>query len=405
MAGNDEGELRAPRSWLLLRPLAAVMSLPLEYRWEFTRRHPYYLQFWQLARGRREHPSHDSQQREREQVASLILAGIGVAASAIPPDPQLGPTALGYQDLGAIWEGGAVAPATFRTLAHMLLASLPKTQRSQLGRLLAESSEFESDDIGHMHDIHERLATTGDPVWDSFPVAPVVSVNLQMPQRAIAEAIEKLVRLWKHDRNIPEQRRRDEKLAAYLSVWDAREGWAGSGYEGSRERTLRAIAQETGDPLATVISRYRTAFYYLSGHDYTPRLWINLMGCLKLSRHLGNAKGLVLRRPWRSPNLRPVAESDLLPGRKDFERPEFLQAGITGAETALDDLAMDIATLLDRGRSDCQIVEELEIRLPPQTANDLVAELRRRHESRQRSISTALRRSSFRGGCRPIGLA
>jgi hypothetical protein len=46
MADNDNEKLRALRSWLLLRPPAATLSLPLEYRWEFTRRHPYYLQFW-----------------------------------------------------------------------------------------------------------------------------------------------------------------------------------------------------------------------------------------------------------------------------------------------------------------------------------------------------------------------
>jgi hypothetical protein len=265
----------------------------------------------------------------------------------------------------------------------MLLAALPKSQRSQLGRLLVESSEFDSDDVGHMLGIHERLNTLGEPAWDSFPNAPVLSINLQMPQRAITEAVEKLVRQWKLDRSIPEQRRRDDKLPLYLSVWDAREGWSRGGYDSNRERTFREIAQETGDPVPTLVSRYRTAFLHLTGHDYSPSLWINLMGPLKLRRHIVDPDALVLRRPWRSPNLRPVAESVLLPGRKESDRPEFLAAaGITPSDLALADLAMDITTLLAQGRTDDQIVEELEISLPQKEAKDLVAELRRRHEDR-----------------------
>ena len=383
MAEIDNEKPQAGRSWLLLRPPAVIFSLPLEYRWEFTRRHPYYLQLWQLARRRHEQPRHeDPSERVREEVASQILGGIGVSASVVPPDPQLGADALGPKDLGAAWEGGAVAPATFRTLAHMLLAALPAPQRSQLGRLLVESSEFDSGDVGHMLGVHERLDTMGEPAWDSFPSAPVLSVNLQMPQRAIAEAVEQLVRRWKHDRAISEQRRRDDKLAFYLATWDAREGWSGNGYA-SRERTFREISQATGDPIPTVVSRYRTAFHYLTGHDYTPSLWINVMGPLKLKQLVLGSTELVQRRPWRSPNLRPVSESVLLPGRKEWDRYEFLEvAGVTASDIALVDLSMDIATLLDLGRTDDQIIEELEISLPQAAAKCLVVELRHRHEDR-----------------------
>jgi hypothetical protein len=377
-AQDDENQL-GNRSWLLLRPPNITMSLPLEFRWEFTRRHPYYLQFWQLAKRHHEKSSQDSEQRAREQAAIFILSGIGMAASMVPPDPQFGPEAVGHGDLGAVWRGGAVAPATFRTLAHMLLAALPGAQRSQLGRLLNESAEFDSANSGAMFDVHQRLANMGDIVWDSFPQVPVVSLNLEMPQRAITEAIENLVREWKEDRSIPEQRRRDDKLTAYLTVWDAREGWTNGEYAGPREQTFRQIAAATREPLSTVISRYRTAFRYLSGHNYSPELWIRLMGPLKLSRFV-EGEGLAMRRPWRSPNLRPVTETVLLPGRREFERPEFLQiAGVTSSAIASIDLAMDIQTLIAQDRTDDEIVEHLEIRLPG--ANDLVAELRRRHKS------------------------
>ncbi len=379
MASVDEEfqVAEAPRSWLLLRPNAVLMSLPVEYRWEFTRRHPYYLQWWELARKFHEQPSGDM----REQIAAKILGGIGVAESMAPLAPKLGPEALGTGDLGGAWTGGAVAPAMLRTLAITLLAALPAPQRFQLGRLLCESAEYESSDSPQMGVIASRLALMKEPAWDSYPKIPVVSINLEMPQRAINEAIEELVRTWKAERNITERRRRDDKLDEYLKVWDLREGWSAGTYEGSREKTFREIAQETKTSIQTLIDRYRTAFRYLSGHDYTRELWIRLMGPYKLPRHVVQPGGLgvFMRRPWRSPQPRPVTESVLLPGRTEFEKSEFIAAaGVTPSETSLVDLSLDIATLLERGRTDAEIIEELELAAP--WAADLITELRQRHE-------------------------
>src|SRR5688572_15352595 len=108
MAAQDEENQHGGRSWLLFRPPNVTMSMPLEFRWEFTRRHPYYVQFWQLAKRHHEQASQDSEQRARERAAMQILGGIGVAGSMVPPDPQLGPEALGHGDLGAVWRSGAI---------------------------------------------------------------------------------------------------------------------------------------------------------------------------------------------------------------------------------------------------------------------------------------------------------
>jgi hypothetical protein len=372
-----------PRSWFLFRQLEVIMSLPVEYRWEFTRRHPYYLQFWQLAQGCHGERTLDRQQRVAEDAAALILSSINVAVSMVPPDPHLGPEALGTHDLGAGWVGGAVAPATLRTLATILVLGLPAAQRSQLGRLLNESAEFDSQDVDRMGEICRRLAMSPEAVWDSFPNIPFISINLEQPQRAITEAIEQMVRQWKEERNIPERRRRAANLDAYLIAWDLREGWADGEYNATRERTFQQIAEETGEPISTIVGQYRTAFRYLSGHEYTPELWVRLMGPIKLSRYFNCQadRGLTLRRPWRSPNLRPVTESVLLSGRDEHERPDFLAAArITPSDVAMVDLVLDIETLLERGRSDAEIISELE--LPAETYTELIAEIRRRHESR-----------------------
>lgn len=379
---NEVDRANSARSWLLFRPSEITNSLPQQIRWEFTRRHPYYLQFWQAAQRHHHRPSEHPLERRLGEIAVSILGVIGIAQSQTPFDPHLGPEALGLRDLGGAWVGGAVAPAILRTLAQMLLLALPAPQRSQLGRLLSESAEYDSQDTAHMAGMLRQLAGFHDAAWDSFPSAPIVSINLEMPQRAITDAIEQLVREWKLERGISEHRRRDDKLDEYLAVWDAREGWADGQYDATREKTLQTVAHESGVSIGTVTSRYRSAFRYLSGHEYSPELWIRLMGPLKLSRYCTDqaGSGLTRKRPWRSPSPRPVTETVLLPGRTEMERSEYLAAaGFTEFDFISVDLALDINTLIAKGLTDDQIFETLEMQLP--TRFELVSDIRRRFQN------------------------
>src|SRR5450755_3912412 len=77
-------------SWIVLRPPETLMELPLAVRWEVTRRHPYYLRFWELAHRFYHSPSPNPPQREPEQAAALLLQAIGVAADSPPPGADWG---------------------------------------------------------------------------------------------------------------------------------------------------------------------------------------------------------------------------------------------------------------------------------------------------------------------------
>ncbi len=363
--------------------MEVVKQLPVQYRWEFTRRHPYYLQFWQPAREFREHPSTDEVIRGSQEAASLILTAVNVAENVSPPDPRNEFAKLGADVIGSAWEGGAVAPAMILTLAHILLLVLPKDERAQLGRLLCDSAAYESSDKVQMDSFHRRLASLPGDIWKSFPNAPIVSFNLQAPQRAITEAVETLVRRWKQDQGITETRRRDDKLEGYLAVWDLREGWADGGYDGTREKQFHEIAEQLHAPLPTIQSRYQAAFKILTGHDYKPELWIRLFGPIKLSRvndPVGNSR-LALYRPWRTRNRRPVSESVLLPGRRDGDDPRFLErAGIMSSDIGLIELQLDVQDLIKRGQTDDQIRQALDPdeELPQGCLADVIAELRSR---------------------------
>jgi hypothetical protein len=361
--------------------MEVVKQLPVRHRWEFTRRHPYYLQFWQSARELRERPSTDEVNRALQEAASLILAAVNVAENVSPPDPRDEFEMLGADVIGSAWEGGAIAPATIRTLAFILLGVLPKDERAQFGRLLCDSAAYEWSDKAQTNSFLKRLASLPGDIWKSQPDAPIVSFNLQAPQRAITEAVEKLVRRWKQEQGIPETRRRDDKFEEYLAVWDLREGWADGGYDGTREKQFHEIAEQLRAPLPTIQSRYHAAFKILTGHDYKPELWIRLFGPIKLScvnDPVGNSR-LACYRPWRTRNLRPVAETVLLPGRRDADHPKFLEAaGITQSDLSLVDLQIDVQTLIKRGDSDDQIRQELDPHreLPNGYLADVIAELR-----------------------------
>lgn len=353
-ANNDEAV-----SHLLFRPTDAFQSIPPAYHWEFTRRHPYYLLYWKLAREYRSEPSADEADRNLQHVASLMLTAVNVAPSVLPPDPRDEISELGYGSIAGGWESGAVAPATLRTLAHMLLLALPKVQRSQLGRLLNESAEFESADKERMPEIHEGLDRLPGEEWNSFPVAPIVSINLQSSQRAISDAIETLVSRWKVERNITEIRRRDDKLAEYLEVWDLREGWLAGAYDGTRDRKIREIAAQLQVPQTTVMNRYRSAFQKLTGYEYTPERYIQLFGVLKFSKPESFSQ-IARYRPWRGRNLRAVPEVDLLPDREQFNSREVLaNAAATDCGNIMVDLRLDVTTLIERGLTDNQIRDEL----------------------------------------------
>jgi hypothetical protein len=373
-----DGE-RAEESWFVPRPLSALMDLPVAYRWEVTRRHPYYVRFWELARRYHRGPSAEPPQRDLEETAVLVLQGIGVGGE--PPAPDASPESLGAGDLSQAWESGAVAPVTFRGLVGMLLADLPPDLLVRLGRLLQDCGAAAEQGEDHRYRILMELVALQHPALDAFPPRPVVGVNVNAPQRVITEAMERLTRQWKEQQGIAERRRRDDKLDDYLAVWDLREGWQTDHYDGSRERTLREISQETKVPLSTAANRYRSAFRLIVGRDYSPALWARVLGSLKVCDWLDPQElpRRTLRRPWHDPQPRAVPESVLqAPGAGRGATGLLSRAGVSDAEVDHVDLVLDIQQLLAEGRSNAEIVDALGLTLPG--AEEAIEYLRQRHQ-------------------------
>src|SRR5690349_21742090 len=71
---------------IVSRPVGSLNVLPIAYRWEFTRRHPYYVQWWRLAQAHHTgEAADDDALRAGAQMAVLILANLGFTGMPRPP--------------------------------------------------------------------------------------------------------------------------------------------------------------------------------------------------------------------------------------------------------------------------------------------------------------------------------
>jgi hypothetical protein len=348
---------------VLVRPPDVLNRLPLEMKWEFTRRHPYYLANW-VAAAQARAPGLTPEDRTRAEAARQLLLVIGL--TDIPPPPGTPYEQLSGSDLGGIWQTGAVAPAIFRTLIGVLLVGLPPALCDRVGRLLAEYAERAKSDTRSAQ--YRALVDLKDlavecPDLDKYPDAPFVSVNTNAPQRAIVEAITLLTQRFKVERAVTETRRRDDSYPDYLAVWDRREGWTGEGYDCGREQTLSVIAADLKVPVRTVQNRYRMAFFWLTGHEYSPERWAAVVGEYKLSLVAGGAVGTLLARPWRTRGPRPVPEAVLTRPAAGEPGPGVVDPSVP-SDNDLTSLLEDISHLIALDRTNSEIRGELDLTTP-----------------------------------------
>jgi hypothetical protein len=330
-------------------------------KWEVTRRHPYYAEFWEVAARHLRSPSADPAARDFGEWAVALLRLIGV--TDVPPPPGTSFADLGGTDMGRVWAGGAIAPATFRTLITFLLLGLPAEVCAAVGKFLtdyASATELGPEDKQDCAlDFLYRLAGRY-PVLNSYVDAPFVAINTDASFQAIQEAVRDHVARFKARRNVPETKRRDDVLDDYLAVWDRREGWTGDRYDCAREQTLSAIARTLGIPVRTVQNRYTSAFRLIVGREYTPELWTAVVGRYKWSLLTAGMKlpSVSSRRPRRTKQPRPVPETTLS-GRDDGEGRGFTVD--PGVESDTDEamLRADIHALIADGRTNSEIRAEL----------------------------------------------
>lgn len=363
---------------VICRPPFQLRALPILYRWEVTRRHPYYQDWWKTARSHHQNePVRHPAEPYFRQAAVAILAAIGV--SGAPPDPMTEFGELESENLNPAWVSGCVHPITLRGIAAILVAGLPKETLGYVGLKLVEAGCDDKDgDAPRKIQALNELCTLHKPGLDAYPDEPIVSINPAASGRKIEDALSQLLRQWKAERELMERRDRSDKYSDYLHVWDLREGWNAGHYDRGREKRLRDVAAELKLGINTIHNHYRAAFELIAGHPYSPELWWRLFGPLKLSKLYGPMPGPVSRARPTSPKVgRDIPETVVRPTPTEGHALGLIAGRGDGGDHAFRRLLNDIRQLLAAGRSDEEIVEELEL---SDAAIDAVAYLRERDE-------------------------
>jgi hypothetical protein len=168
---------------IVARPPGQLHDLPLEARWEVTRRNPYYLVFWEQARAFRLAQLGDNPvEFYLRYAANLILAEIG--ATGVPVSPATSAEELidGDADLGFLT--GTVQPMTFRGVAGMIINGLPRAELEALGEILITAGRGEyPEPEGAPPNIQIMLAGAElsgllSLALDSFPMVPLFYIHL-----------------------------------------------------------------------------------------------------------------------------------------------------------------------------------------------------------------------------------
>jgi hypothetical protein len=327
------------------------------YRWEFTRRHPYYLQHWQLAQAYFQDATLSPAERTQAACSVALLAGALSWAG-----DYFAPTIDGRQQAAADPHLDLVpcaCPVTLRSLVFTRLLGLPADLRAALAAILLDQTPegadlaLGHDDLAYHWKRRRALERLEHPLLDEVR-SGLVALDPEAPLRAIQEAVTRLVQTRRRQDN-DSRRVAPSTLDAYLAVWDLREGWVDGQYEASREQRLGDIARQLKASVPTVQSRYCAAFRYLTGHDYTPDLWAILFGPWKASRWASWRRS---KQP--SESVRAVPASLLQPTEG---RASGVLGGLPAPESSsLEDqeLVWDIRALLAQGRTDGHIAEELD---------------------------------------------
>jgi hypothetical protein len=331
MCDDDRKRIQRWLSDFVGRPVESVQHLPLNYRWEFTRRHPYYQMFWHVTeRNDDSDADEEPEARFQRDMAELILALVNVSGAAIAPDTEW--DNLSPDDRWQIWSEGALSRIQLKGLVATLIGTLSRDALRSVSALLWQASQIEDGDTAAEYRLLRSVVHGEFPDFEGYLPDLIVTVSPSASETAISRVLSQVVREYRRDHHIATTRLRVAQFDSYLRAWDLREGWESGSYHRDRERLLRDIAAEIGLPDATICDRYKAAFRLITGHDYSPECWWQIVGRFKAAGLLGDGNAPISRRAGRTRSVAGHSESGFT------SEGNFLEALFPG----VDDVELDV---------------------------------------------------------------
>ncbi|MCC9608237.1 hypothetical protein LOC68_00990 [Blastopirellula sp. JC732] len=346
--------------FFLPRPVGQLNSLPVELRWEVTRRHPFYISFWSAARDHFARvPNQSLQVQAVRQIAAGIVNAVGVTASV--PDPRLSFEELDEATNRSSWLNRAITPVSCRGLLGRLLAILPPAEFLDVMSRITNAMQAESDEISQRYaGLLEMQSIEG--TLDFGGPEPLVSINPRLANGIIQRDLDNLLEEWRDRLEITVGRDRSDSIPDFLQVWDSREGWREGAYHSEEEHTLKEVAQLLDISESNANSRYRRAFELITGYEYSPTMWVRFMGIVKISQVSLKRLGRVARsRPLKERGPREVPESTLASSGDSRGVINGLSEQVVQDNIEIRDLMIDISEWAEAGLTDAEIHDKLKI--------------------------------------------
>jgi hypothetical protein len=310
--------------------------------------------------------------------AQLLLGGIGVYGPPVSPSSTIDEILEGSEPALL---SGSLQPMTLRVMASLLIQNLdPEEKVFFIQRLIETAQAANQPDLPReevrqvIAEAIQQMNATALPGFNAFADKPLFFMHLGASLSAIEDDALDQAKRWKKRMGIGEPPRIRKKIyAEYLKVWDLREGWTEGGYDRRNELKLREIAKRLGEPISTISSRYKQAFRLVVGVDFSPELWFEVFGPLKLHdlfrSGAGNKRSGVKRRIQKASH-RPVPESKLVVKPKASQpnnilsRPTLVDSIPTPSENyGILEKLNDFRLMIANGRTDQRISSELDMDL------------------------------------------
>ena len=285
------------------RPIATVEHLPLRYRWEFTRRHPYYQMLWQLPGD-----TTGTVPASQRELAELLLSCVNVSGATVSPATEW--EDFTPDDSWSIWTDGALSRIQLKGLVAILVGVLSRDSLASVSALLGQASQLDESDSGAKYELLKSVIHGDHPEFESYLPDLMVTISPSASEKSIAGAVAKIAQNYKSERGITTTRIQTRKFDDYLSAWDRREGWSSGAYDRDGEQLFKEIAKETRLPIATIGARYEACFQLITGIKYSKHAWFQIVGQYKLAGLVGSGSRPLSRRVSRRKSVPTASESN-----------------------------------------------------------------------------------------------
>ena len=220
---------------MLRRPEFHLDRLPLEFRWEVTRRHPVYLQIWQIWRTSQSSGEGLGWDQVRRHPVFLNAAS-AIQVFGEPIDPAVSFEDLPEENVSSLFFRDALQPVSVKAIAGVLMKMMSAEGLRTLAQTLYHCADGKDGQI-HPQQVLDDLADflhTQDPKLNALLDAPFYSVSPVAPREQLMTDLAAAQAQWRARLELPTSRDRSNDYPNYLSAWDKCEGY-GSGEYRRRE--------------------------------------------------------------------------------------------------------------------------------------------------------------------------